>query len=116
MTNGKSKLIKLFIGLIAPAIFANCGQNPASVADKDGKEVFATVQSTVVLGKVGALGKGSAINLTKLVLTAVSTSTPPDTVRDTATVSGNAQVTVLRTLTLAPLRTWVVNAKSLDAK
>jgi hypothetical protein len=116
VTNGKSKLGKLFIGLIVPALFVNCGQNPASLADQGGKETNATVQSTIVLGKVGALGKGSAINLSKLVLTAVSTSTPPDTVRDTAAVSGNAQVTVLRTLTLAPLRTWVVSAKSLDAK
>ncbi len=116
MTNGKAKLIKLFIGLIAPALLVNCGKNPASLADKDGEETDATVQSTIVLGKVGALGKGSAINLSKLVLTAVSTATPPDTVRDTASVSGNAQVTVLRTLTLAPLRTWVVSAKSLDAK
>ena len=116
MTNGKSKLIKLFIALIAPALFVNCGKNPTSVADRGGKETGATVRSTIVLGKVGALSKGSAINLSRLVLTAVSTATPPDTVRDTATVSGNAQVTVLRTLTLAPLRTWVVNAKSLDAK
>ena len=30
MTNGKSKLIKLFIGLIAPALFMNCGKNPTS--------------------------------------------------------------------------------------
>lgn len=116
MTNGKAKLIKLFIGLIAPALFVNCGQNPTSVADKGGEETGATVQSTIVQGKVGALGKSSAINLSKLVLAAVSTATPPDTVRDTASVSGNSQVTVLRTLTLAPLRTWVVNAKSLDAK
>lgn len=116
MTNGKSKLIKLFIGLIAPALFVNCGKNPTSVADKRGEEKNAAVQSTIVLGKVGALSKGSAISLSRLVLTAVSTSTPPDTVRDTVAVSGNAQVTVLRTLTLAPLRTWVVNAKSLDAK
>ena len=116
MTNGKAKLSKLFIGLIAPVLFVNCGKNPASVADQGGEEPNATVQSTIVLGKVGALGKGSAINLSKLVLTAVSTATPPDTVRDTAAVSGNSQVTVLRTLTLAPLRTWVVNAKSLDAK
>lgn len=115
MTNGKAKLINLFIGLIAPALLVNCGKNPASLADK-GEETDATVQSTIVLGKVGALGKGSAINLSKLVLTAVSTATPPDTVRDTASVSGNAQVTVLRTLTLAPLRTWVVSAKSLDSK
>jgi hypothetical protein len=117
MTNGKSALSKLFIGFIAPALLVNCGKNPTSVSAKGPEaEINATVRSTVVLGKVGALGKSSAINLTKLVLTAVSSSTPADTVRDTSAVSGNSQVTVLRALTLAPLRNWVVTAKSLDAK
>jgi hypothetical protein len=117
MTNGKSALSKLFIGLIAPALLVNCGKNPTSVSAKGPEaEINATVRSTVVLGKVGALSKSSAINLTKLVLTAVSSSTPADTVRDTSAVSGNSQVTVLRALTLAPLRNWVVTAKSLDAK
>ncbi|MEO6095197.1 MAG: hypothetical protein ABIW76_05820 [Fibrobacteria bacterium] len=117
MTNGKSALSKLFIGLIASAMLVNCGKNPTSAsAEGPEAEINATVQSTVVLGKVGVLSKSSAINLSKLVLTAVSSATPADTVRDTSLVSGNAQVTVIRALTLAPLRNWVVTAKSLDAK
>ncbi len=117
MLYNKSTLIHLFIGLLAPAFLVNCGQSPTSVAAKGpDKEMDAVVKSTVVLGKVGALSKEANINLVKLVLTAVSSATPPDTVRDTSSVSGNAQVTVLRSLTLAPLRNWVVNAKSLDAK
>jgi hypothetical protein len=115
MAFSKSKLSTLFIALIAPAFFLNCGKNPTSAA-APGPEVNATVQSTVVLGKVGVLSKASTINLSKLILTAVSTATPPDTVHDTSIVSGNAQVVVTRNLTLVPLRNWVVSAKSLDAK
>ncbi|MDB5048292.1 MAG: hypothetical protein JWO30_1363 [Fibrobacteres bacterium] len=118
MNTLKSKSVKILIGLLAPAFFANCGSSPTSVADRqpERNETDATVNSTVILGKVGVLGKTSAITLSKLVLTAVSSATPPDTVRDTSAVSGNAQVSVLRVLTLAPLRNWVVSAKSLDAK
>jgi hypothetical protein len=117
MNTRKSTTINLIIGLLAPAFFANCGSGPSSVAGKsDQQEINATVKSTVVLGKVGVLSKASTITLTKLVLTAVSSATPPDTVRDTSTVSGNSQVSVLRVLTLAPLRNWVVNAKSMDGK
>jgi hypothetical protein len=115
MNSFKSKAVKSAIALLAPAFFANCGSSPTAASAPE-KERNAVVTSTVVLGKVGALGKTASINLTKLVLTAVSTANPPDTVRDTSSVSGNAQVTVQRTLTLAPLRTWVVSAKSLDSK
>lgn len=94
-----------------------CGAAPKSVDGPGGSsEVDAAVKSTIVLGKVGVLSKSSAISLQKLILTAVSSATPPDTVRDTATVSGNSQVTVLRVLTLAPLRNWTVSAVSKDAK
>jgi hypothetical protein len=118
MNPHQSKTVKLMIALLAPAFFANCGVSPNSVADRqaDRAPANATVQSSIILGKVGELSKTSAINLTKLVVTAVSSATPPDTVRDTSAVSGNAQVSVLRVLTLAPLRNWVVSAKSLDAK
>jgi hypothetical protein len=117
MNARKSAITKLFIGLLAPLFFANCGTSPtSSAAVPAGGEMNATVKSTVVLGKVGVLSKTSTISLTKLIITAVSSATPADTVRDTSTVSGNSQVTVLRVLSLAPLRNWVVNAKSLDAK
>jgi hypothetical protein len=117
MNNLKLSPVKILITLLAPAFFANCGQSPLAGGDRiDSEEKFGVVKSSVMLGKVGALGKGSAINLQKLILTAVSSASPADTVRDTATISGNDAVTVLRTLTLKPLRNWVITAKSLDAK
>lgn len=118
MNFSKSGCVKTFITLMAPVFFANCGQSPASSAggvlptgDADG-----TVKSTLILGKVGVLSKSSAINLSKLVLLAVSSATPADTVRDTTSVSGSNAVTVLRTLTLKPLRNWAITAKTLDLK
>jgi hypothetical protein len=117
--NAKLNTIKTLIAVLAPVFFANCGQNPMG-ADKEPVAVHGeadgAVKSTILLGKVGALSKSSAINLQKLILTAVSSATPADTVRDTAVVSGNAAVTVLRTLTLKPLRNWVINAKTLDSQ
>jgi hypothetical protein len=115
----KNHLVKLATAAIAAISLSACGTSPQSVAVENppaGGELNATVKSTIVLGKVGVLSKSSSISLQKLILTAVSSATPADTVRDTATVSGNAQVTVLRVLTLAPLRNWTVSAKSLDAK
>ncbi len=106
--NAKSTTLKLLIGLIAPAFLANCGQSPSSLPSGNLDGANATVKSTVVLGKVGTLSK--------LILTAVSSASPADTVRDTSTVSGNSQVTVIRNLTLAPLRNWTVTAESRDAK
>ncbi len=111
------KLIPLFVIATAPFIFLHCGASPAQVADAQNADAKdGAVISSIELGKVGALAKTSTINLSKLILTAISAATPPDTVRDTSTVSGNASVTVTRTLTLKPLRNWVINAKSLDAK
>jgi hypothetical protein len=115
----KNNLVKLATAAVAAISLSACGTSPQSVAEENppaGSEQNATVKSTIVLGKVGVLSKSSSISLQKLILTAVSSATPADTVRDTATVSGNAQVTVLRVLTLAPLRNWTVTAKSLDAK
>jgi hypothetical protein len=115
----KNHLVKLAAAAAAAISLSACGTSPQSVAVENppaGSEQNATVRSTIVLGKVGVLSKASSISLQKLILTAVSSATPADTVRDTATVSGNAQVTVLRVLTLAPLRNWTVSAKSLDAK
>lgn len=119
MGNDKQHLGKLVAASFAAAIaLTACGTAPQTVGQIDPPEgeSNATVKSTIVLGKVGTLSKGSAINLQKLILTAVSSATPADTVRDTAVVTGNSQVTVLRVLTLAPLRNWTVSAKSLDAK
>jgi len=112
----KTSTLKLLIGFLAPAFLVHCGSNPTTATADAHQPQNAVVKSTVVLGKVGTLGKTNTINLVKLVLTAVSSATPADTVRDTSTVSGNAQVTVARTLTLAPLRNWVITAKSMDTK
>jgi hypothetical protein len=102
----KLNTIKILIAVMAPVFFANCGQNPMGAADQEPaqSEASGIVHSSILLGKVGALSKTSAINLQKLILTAVSSATPADTVRDTASVSGNAAVTVLRTLTLGHQR------------
>jgi len=115
MRDVKQLLLMLTAAAAAISLSA-CGASPKSVDDPASGEVNAAVKSTIVLGKVGVLSKTSTVNLQKLILTAVSSATPPDTVRDTATVSGNSQVTVLRVLTLAPLRNWTVSAVSKDAK
>jgi hypothetical protein len=115
----KLGLVQTLLAFTAPVFFANCGSNPASsVASIDPavQETNGTVKSTIILGKVGVLSKTSTISLSKLILLAVSSATPADTVTDTATVSGNDAVTVLRTLTLKPLRNWTVSAKTLDLK
>ncbi len=87
-----------------------CGSSPAAAADKP-----AYLKSSYVLGKVGALGKSVTINLSKLIVVAISNATPADTLRDTSAVSGNAQVTVNRLYTLKPLRSWIVTATSKDS-
>jgi hypothetical protein len=120
MRFSKLNITKTFIALAAPVLM-HCGANPNSVASPDNgqvptQEANGVVKSTVLLGKVGALSKSSTINLSKLILMAVSSASPADTVYDTSSVSGNDAVTVLRTLTLKPLRNWTVTAKSLDQK
>jgi hypothetical protein len=120
MTNAKLTFAKFLVAALAPIALLHCGANPATASDPEGKapaqEAAGTVKATLLLGKVGVLSKTSTINLQKLILEAVSGASPADTVRDTASVSGNDAVTVLRTLTLKPLRNWTVNAKTLDAK
>ena len=120
MRFAKPKLLKTLVAVMAPLCLLHCGSSPnVAAADPDGKvpsESEGAVKATLLLGKVGVLSKSSAIDLRKLILTAVSSATPPDTVSDTASVSGNGAVTVLRTLTLKPLRNWTVSAKTVDAK
>jgi hypothetical protein len=116
----KLNIAKNLIATAATALLAACGQNPMQAVDNgitglDG-EADGTVHSTIQLGKVGALSKSSAISLQKLILVAVSGATPADTVRDTAIVNGSDAVTVLRTLTLKPLRNWTLSAKTLDSR
>jgi hypothetical protein len=54
--------------------------------------------------------------LSKLIILGVSAAAPPDTIRDTSSVSGNSQVTVTRVFTLKPLRNWTLAAKTLDSR
>jgi hypothetical protein len=94
--------------------FAGCFTSPSedraeAPAEKDG-----VVKSDIVLGKVGALSKVAAIDLRKVRFTLVSSAA--DTVRDSATVSGNAEIALQKVWTLKPLRTWTVSAKSYDSK
>jgi hypothetical protein len=104
----------LFAGLVAA--LTSCGTAPAEPTVDATKVPQAQCNTTVVLGKVGALAKTDAISLSKLIIVGVSAATPPDTIRDTSTVSGNSQVTVTRTFTLKPLRNWTFTATSKDSK
>jgi len=63
---------------------------------------------------VGVLSKTATINLRKVHFTLVSSA--GDTLRDSATVTGNEQLVVTKTWSLKPLRTWIIHARSLDAK
>jgi hypothetical protein len=93
-----------------------CGSAPAEPVPDAGKAAQAQCSTTVVLGKVGALAKSSSIALSKLIILGVSAAAPPDTIRDTSSVSGNSQVTVTRVFTLKPLRNWTLAAKTLDSR
>jgi hypothetical protein len=122
MKVSKTRPIKLMIALTAPFFFAACGDDPVSSNSSNGSASISqpsapgNVNASVILGKVGVLHKTSVISLTKLVLSAVSSATPQDTVTDTVSVTGNDAVTVTRSLTLKPLRNWVISAKTLDLK
>ena len=95
---------------------ASCGTAPADPEVNADNVPQAQCNTTVLLGKVGALAKTSTINLSKLIITGVSAGTPPDTIKDTIAVSGNTAVTVTKAYTLKPLRNWTLTAKTLDAK
>lgn len=106
---------KAIVTLMSALLLGACGSNPTSAEGKrPASGMEGAVRSTVVLGKVGVLSKTAAINLQKVRFTLVSSA--GDTVRDSSAVSGNAQVTLNRVFTLKPLRTWVLSAKSYDAK
>lgn len=115
MLNRRRHLTRFFLFAASLLPMASCGTAPLSDPGPDaGTLPQATVSTTVILGKVGALGKTSIINLSKLIITGVSGATPADTLRDTSLVSGNSQVTVSRNFTLKPLRSWTLTAKTLD--
>lgn len=97
-------------------MLAACGSNPGGEADAADPGSPGVLLSEVSLGKVGALAKSATINLDMLILTLTSNAAPPDTVHDTISVSGNAQITVSRSLQLKPLRAWTLSARTLDVR
>lgn len=113
--NQQNPTIAKYLTIAATSlVFAGCFTSPsddraAAPAQRDG-----VVKSDILLGKVGALSKQAAIDLRKVRFTLVSSAA--DTVRDSATVSGNAQVAVNKVWNLKPLRTWTLTARSYDAK
>ncbi len=117
MLNRRIPLIRIFLAAAVTLPLWSCGNAPSADPGPDaGTLVQATANTTIILGKVGALGKTNTINLAKLIVTGVSNASPADTIKDTSTVSGNAQVTVTRNYTLKPLRSWTLSAKTVDAK
>jgi hypothetical protein len=120
MKNQKLNTLKCLITCIAPIALLHCGKMPVAPVDearnKSEISTAGAVKSTLILGKVGALQKGSTISLRKLIVTAISGAIPADTVRDTTTILGFEALTVVRTLTLKPLREWKIQAKTLDAQ
>lgn len=110
----KSLFSFVFVSILSIALSGCSKSNPSGPSGEDKRMGYVNTQ--VDLQRVGVLSKTSSINLSKLILTAVSTSSPSDTVRDTTTVSGNAQLTVNRVLTLKPLRNWSISAKTLDLR
>jgi hypothetical protein len=117
MPNRRIFIIRLFLASAATLVIGNCGTAPVADPGPDASTlVQATAATTVILGKVGALGKTNTINLAKLIVTGKSDAAPPDSFKDTSTVAGNAQVTVSKNYTLKPLRSWTLSAMTLDGK
>lgn len=113
----KARIIPLAACVAAAGLWAGCGSNPGETSgDPVADAPSGVVTSDLSLGKVGALAKASTINLSKLIVTLVSGSTPPDTVRDTSTVTGNGLLTVTRSYSLKPLRPWTLSARTLDSR
>jgi hypothetical protein len=117
MRNRRNPFIKLAFCLAAMAPLWSCGTAPVADPGPDASTLTqATVNTTIILGKVGALAKTSTISLSRLIVIGASNATPPDTIKDTIAVTGNAQVTLAKNYTLKPLRSWTLTAKTLDAK
>lgn len=115
-------VLDTILALAIAAGLTGCGSNPGSVAGVEEKakaelEKFnSPVRSSITLGKVGVLSKTATISLRKLILTAVSATSPADTVRDTSTLYGSETITVKRLLKLKPLMTWTLKARTLDQR
>ena len=118
----KALSLGLSLLLLAACSSNPTGSEPAATSNGSGTKAgpkagtYGTARLSLNVGKVGALSKGSAISMKKLILTAVATGDKPDTVRDTSAISGNSQQTVLRSLKLKPKSSWILYAKTLDQK
>ena len=115
MNSQMNQAANILTAITAGLLLVACGQNPGEVSATDpAGNQDGVVKSDFVLGKVGVLSKTATINLRKVYFTL--TSSAADTVRDSATVTGSEQVVVNKVWTLKPLRTWTINAKSMDSK
>lgn len=107
---------RMLLPALGLGFLVNCGGSTGTSPDasRESGNLASPAQITLSLGKVGVLSKTSAIHLRKLVLTAVSQTSPADTVRDTSRVSGSEAQTVQRVVGLKPLVAWIVSARTLD--
>lgn len=114
----KALSVSLSLFLLAACSSNPTGSEPAATSKGSGAKAgpYGAAKFSLQVGKVGALSKSSTITMKKLILTAVAGGEKPDTVRDTSTLSGYDQQTVKRTLKLKPKSSWVLYAKTLDAK
>lgn len=106
--------------LFLAAALAGCGAAPGATDPGGGGDKASYFDSparvTLELGKVGALSKGSAIVMRRLILTAASNAAPPDTIRDTSFLGGTGGTTLKRLLKLKPKIAWTVQARSYDLR
>ncbi len=113
-------LILTAVALTTSLLLFGCGRSNSSVTgpqvpgDGPSETQLGAVKTTVNLAKIGKLQKSSAIDLQRLILTATASS--GEIVKDTSTLSGNAEQTVQRVLLLKPLRTWTIAAESRDQR
>lgn len=111
--------------LLALGLLVGCGSSPSATdpsatgGDRDGgkaSEFNSPARFTLELGRVGALAKGNAIVMRKLILVAASNAIPADTIRDTSFLDGAGGGTVKRVMKLKPKISWTVLAKTLDLR
>jgi hypothetical protein len=122
MTRISFKSISLGLLALSTALFAGCMGSEAQGPSSEYGTLSIKVGTGVVNGSAkSGLSKASVISLSKLVITLTSNATSPDTIRDTITVGENnfvASSTVTQNIdsayVLKALRTWKIEAKTLD--
>jgi len=125
VANKTFKSITLGLAAVGAAFLVGCmGNDVQGSQEKYGSVSVSVGTGNVVAASKSGLSKGATISLKKLVITFVSNATPSDTVSDTIkagvdqgfTSTATADQTVDSSYVLKALRTWVVTAKTLDAK